>query len=246
LINRYLAAAAIIIVVIFGSYFLNFYVSIEYGLSNDPAIWAQLGDYAGGMLAPCLSFVTIIILIKSLALQNEANTSLKEELKKSEQMEKLKSFEVLFFNMIESQKRLFESFNIEFSSPTGGNFELSGVNAVIAIEDEIAAMRDIGSNEQDICLYLENIDKKDQIFGLSRAFYIMVLSVSDKLSVSNGFSIDDRRAHFQTLVNFTDFAQLRLILICVQFTNYESAKYIRFSNEFKDVIEELKLGFELY
>jgi hypothetical protein len=74
----------------------------------------------------------------------------------------------------------------------------------------------------------------------------MVMVVTDKLSVSNGFSVEDRKEHFQTLVNFTDFSQLRLILICVQFMDYQSSNYIGSSIEFKEIIETLGMGYELY
>ena len=116
----------------------------------------------------------------------------------------------------------------------------------MAIENEIERIRDIGGNDDKVREYLEAIDSQDQIFGLSRAFYIMVMVIANRLSASNGFSVEDRKAHFQTLVNFTDFSQLRLILICIQFMDYQSSKYISSSSEFKRVIEDLGLGYELY
>lgn len=246
MINRYVIAAAIIIAFVFASYFIKFYISLGYGLSNDPSDWAQLGDYAGGMLNPLLSFVSIILLIKSLTLQNEANVSLRNELKNSEKTEKLRSFETLFFNMIESQKRLFESFNIEIQLLEGDFINLSNVEAVIEIENGIENIRSAEGGDEKVREYLESIDTQDKIFGLARAFYIMVMIVNDKLSDSNGFSVEDRKSHFQTLLNFTDFSQLRLILICVQFMDYQSSKYISSSIEFKKVVEELGMGYELY
>lgn len=246
MINRYVISATIIIAFVFASYFVKFYMSLGYGLSNDPAVWAQLGDYAGGMLNPLLSFVSIILLIKSLTLQNEANISLRNELKNSEKTENLRSFEMLFFNMIDSQKRLFESFKIEIQTSDKDFLNVSNVEAVMVIENEIENIRKTEGNDKKVRDYLESIDSQDQIFGLARAFYIMVMVVADKLSDSNGFSIEDRRAHFQTLVNFTDFSQLRLILICVQFMDYQSSKYIASSIEFKGVIEDLGMGYELY
>lgn len=245
MINRYIIAATLFILVVFASYFINFYVVLGYRVSDDSAIWGQLGDYAGGMLNPLLSFIAIVLLIKSLTLQNEANISLRTELQNSEKTEKLRSFEALFFNMINSQKDLFESFIIE-SLTEEGEIQLIGVKAVMKIEDEIEKIRDRGGSDEDVREYLDNIDKSDQIFGLSRAFYIMVMMVTEKLSDSESFSAEDRKAHFLTLVNFTDFAQLRLIMICIQFMSFESTKYLRSSIEFKAVIEELRLGYELY
>ena len=244
-INGYILAAAVLIIAVFLSYFLHFYVSLGYGISNDSAIWGQLGDYSGGILNPLLSFVSIVLLIKSLTLQNEANITLRNEIKNSEKTEKIRSFESLFFNLINSQKNLFESFSIKFESGEE-SVKVGGVKAVIRIEDEIEDMRSKEKNDEEVAAYLEELDENDQIFGLSRSFYIMVLMVTEKLSDSNGFSFDDRRDHFMTLINFTDFAQLRLIMICIQFSDYESCKYIRSSSEFKSVIEEVGLSYELY
>lgn len=246
MINRYVISAALIIALVFSGYFINFYVSLGYDLSNDPAVWAQLGDYAGGMLNPLLSFVSIVLLLKSLTLQNEANISLRNELKNSEKTEKLRSFEALFFNMIDSQKKLFESFRIQMQTAEGESSNFSNVDAVMAIESEIENIRNTEGNDKAVREYLESIDSQDKIFGLARAFYIMVMVVTDKLSDSNGFSVEDRKAHFQALVNFTDFSQLRLILICVQFMDYQSSKYIGSSIEFKAILESLGIGYELY
>jgi len=245
MINRYIISAALIILVVFASYFINFYVILGYEVSSDSALWAQLGDYAGGMLNPLLSFISIVLLIKSLTLQNEANISLRQELKGSEKTEKLRSFEALYFNMIDSQKKLFESFKIDFDDREA-SVQLANIKAVIEIEDEIGRIRDKTSDDSKVQEYLNKIDSYDQIFGLSRAFYIMVIMVHEKLSDSEGFTSKDRKSHFQTLINFTDFAQIRLIMICVQFMKYESTAYLKNSSEFKETIESLGLSYELY
>lgn len=245
MLNRYIISAALIITIVFSIYFINFYIFLGYEISNDVEKWAQLGDYAGGIINPFLSFVSIVLLIKSLTLQNEANISLRNELKNNEKTEKLRSFETLFFNIINSQKQLFESFRIKLHT-ANGIISLTSVEAVIAIENEIERIQEEGGEYEKIQEYIDYIDTHDQIFGLSRAFYIMVLIITDKLSEVEGFSKEDRKAHFQTLVNFTDFAQLRLIMICVQFMNYHSSEYIKSSNEFREVIEELGLSYELY
>lgn len=244
-INGYIIAAAILIALVFLSYFLQFYVNLDYELSDDSAVWAQLGDYVGGLLNPLLSFVSIVLLIKSLSLQNEANRSLRVELKNNEKTEKLRSFEILFFNLIDSQKKLFDTFNIEFER-SGQKTVLLGAQAVIKIEEEVEIIRNNGGTDTQIQDYIEELDKNDQIFGLSRAFYILVTAVFDKLSDVNGFTEEDRRAHFRTLVNFTDFSQLRLILMTIQFMDYHSTRYIRASDEFTKVINELNSGYDLY
>ena len=216
-----------------------------YGVSSDSAVWGQLGDYSGGILSPILNFISIVLLVKSLSLQNEANSNLRSELKNNEKTEKLRSFEALFFNMINSQKELFNSFEINFIKNEAITVK-HGVNAVIAIEEEIERIKSEGDTNGNIRIYLDGIDSSDKIFSLSRAFYVMVKIISDKLSDANGFNIEDRKSHFQTLINFTDFAQLRLIMISVQFMQYSSSEYLKNHHEFISVLGELGISCELY
>jgi hypothetical protein len=245
-IKGYVYAAITLIITVYLIYFVQFYFVLGYEVSNDSADWGQLGDYAGGVLNPLLSFVTIVLLIKSLSLQHEANSSLRKEIKNSEKIEKLRSFEVLFFNLISAQKDLFESFKIKITEENTTSNQLVGTKAVIAIEEKIEAMRKSGETDQEITDYLSDLDEHDQIFGVSRAFYILVMVVTEKLSDANGFSSGDRSAHYKTLVNFTDFAQLRLVMMCVQFMDYEPTKYIRTSHEFTNIVGMLGLSYEMY
>mgnify|MGYP001149450476 CR=1 FL=1 len=114
------------------------------------------------------------------------------------------------------------------------------------MEDEIERVRASGAEADVVIEYIDRIDVDDQIFGLCRAFYIVVLMISEKLKDSDGFSVVDRKSHIRTLVNFTDFSQLRLVILCIQFMEYESVKYMRGNSEFREVIEEVGLGFGLY
>lgn len=239
--NRYMVAAALVMCAVVLSYVIRFIPLHGYEFSNDSAIWGQFGDYVGGMLNPVLSFISLILLIKSLTLQNEANQDLRRELKENEKTEKMRSFSILFFNMIASQKTFLENLNIVF--PSGVK---RGVGAIINVEDTIDDLRAEGKNDDEIREYLEAIDSEDLIFGILRAFYITVKVVSDKLSDSNGFDHRDRRDYFLTLVNFTDFAQLRLIVLSVQFMKYEATKFIRESHEFCSVLDDVGLKLDPY
>jgi hypothetical protein len=178
-------------------------------------------------------------------LQNEANSSLSNELKNSEKTEKTRAFESLFFNMLNSQKELFSLFKFE-TSRGENKVCFVGVEAVIEIEDQIDKVRDNSENDEDIRAFLVTLDSKDQLFGLTRAFYVMVKMITDKLSEENGFTSEDRKAHFLTLINFTDFSLLRLIMISVQFMDYHSTNYLKEHKDFEDIITELNLSYNLY
>lgn len=242
----HMIAAVTLIIIVYLAYIIKFYFILDHGISDSTGTWGELGDYAGGVLNPLLSFISIVLLIKSLTLQHEANSSLKVEVKNNEKAERLRSFEVIFFNLISAQKNLFDSFEMEFLKEDKSKNKLSGAKAVIEIENNIALIRSDNNGRQQVVNYLNQLDDTDQIFGLSRAFYIIVMTVDDRLSNDKQFSMEDRKIHYKALINFTDFAQLRLIMICAQFLNYESAKYLRSSKEFKCVLKELGLNYDLY
>lgn len=243
--NRYVLAAVAAIFLVVVSYAVNFYLFLGYDLSQNTNVWAQFGDFFGGVLNPILSFLALVLLIKSLSLQNEANISLRKELKNNEKTERVKSFESLFFNMISYQKELFESFAIE-TSVGGVSFVLTKVKAVLYIEEKVECLRDNGAEVINVNEYLDDVDADDQIFGICRAFYITVMMVADKLKDSDGFSVFDRKSYLLSLINFIDFSQLRLVVMCIQFMDYESVKYLRSCSEFREVIEEAGLKLDLY
>jgi len=243
--NGYILSAAALIVVVYLIYFLQFYVVLDYEVSDDAAVWGQLGDYVGGVLNPFFGFVTLVLLIKSLSLQNEANRSLRAELKNTEKTEKLRSFEVLFFSLINAQKNLFESFSLDFSE--GGELiRLSGAEAVMKVEADVEEARKSGVDNEKIREYLDDIDKNDQMFGLFRSFYVIVKIIYERLSESEGFSSLERKVHFLSLVNLTEFSQLRMYMMYIQFMDYDSCEYMRTSLEFRNTVEEVGLGYELY
>ena len=227
------------------SYVYHFYYELNFSLSNDPAVWGQLGDYIGGILNPLLSFVSIVLLIKSLTLQNQANKDLKDEIENTKRTEKIRAFESQLFNMIDSQRQAFESFNIQIKNGKKTQKIISS-EAVVHIEDEIERLRDEGGDNAHIKSFIESIDTSDEIYKAIRIFYIMIKMISEKLSDSEGFSRKDRTSHILTLINFTDFSLLRLILIGMQFFDLPPARYLINSNEFNETLKEVGLECGLY
>lgn len=245
MINRYSVAAALLIIAVFASYLFHFYFTLGYGVSNDPAVWGQLGDYFGGILNPALSFISLILLIKSLMLQNQANQDLREEISETRKSERLRSFEVQLFNMLDSQRAALDQFRIEFE--VGGVVEIKyGCDAIIKIEDDVERLRESSDDAGVVARYLKEVDFADQLFGVTRVFYNMVKMISEKLSDSNGFCLEDRSSHYLTLINFTDFALLRLVMISAQFMDYSSTRYLKANDEFNVVLDEVGLSYSLY
>lgn len=225
------------------SYIFQFHYRLDYAISNSPERWGQLGDYIGGVLNPLLSFISIALLIQSLTLQAEANKGLRVEVELTRSTEKLRSFEMQLFNMLESQRVYFDSFKAH-NKTTGAKF--LGSSAVIKIEDTIEAMRAASPDPEIVTKYLERLDSTDKIYSLIRIFCNMTRVIEEKLSSSNGFSAEDRKSHYLTLINFTDFSLLRLIMLYVQFIDNASCHYLKSNNEFNAVLKEVGLGFELY
>lgn len=213
--------------------------------SQGTDVWGQFGEYIGGLLSPTLSFLSIVLLLKSLTLQKAANGDLRKELDSNERTEKLRTLDTLLFNMIQSLKEQLSNLSLNFKE-NGNVLKISGVAAILRIENEIEVMREQNLQNQDIVEWLDELDESDQLYSVVRAFYITVQMVSEKLENRNGFSFLDRRDRLMMLINFTDFAQLRLVLICLQFMSYHSTKYLRENKDFFTVLEELELKLDSY
>jgi hypothetical protein len=243
--NRYVLAVCTCMLIVVGMYVATFFPIFGLNLSNDTAVWGQFGDYMGGALNPILSFVSVVLLIRSVSLQNDANVDLRNELKNNEQTERLRSFSSLFFNMIESQKSLLDDLSIYPEDGSGLPIK-TRVAAIIYVEDEVEWWRANGASDNDISQLLSDLDAQDQFFSILRTFYITVKMIMEKLSDANGFSESDRRDQILTLINFTDFSQIRLILICIQFFKVPAASYLKNNEEFISALKSVKLSVEMY
>nr|WP_216293265.1 hypothetical protein [Delftia acidovorans]MCA1066832.1 hypothetical protein [Delftia acidovorans] len=240
-----LIAASIVLLITTGIYFYHFYGVLSYSISSNTDAWGQFGDYFGGIMNPLLSFMALICLIQSLTLQNQANSDLRVELQQTKQHEKLRSFNLLFFNLIEAQKSQISDFSIK-SPPGPGSQKISGIEAILHLEEKIEGLRQKGASDEQIYEYLKDIDFKDCIFGMLRSFYLATKLVTDRLSDIEGFSATERGSHFQTLINFTDFSQLRLILIATQFMKGPYSEFLTSHSELKQILDLLGLKFDLY
>ncbi|MEQ8185837.1 putative phage abortive infection protein [Marinobacter salarius] len=92
----------------FGVVVLHFYAK-QFGneLSPDQAIWAQFGDYVGGLLGPAFAFLGLIALLITIRIQSKELALSSNELKNSatalsQQSRSLQhqNFENRFFNML--------------------------------------------------------------------------------------------------------------------------------------------------
>lgn len=246
--NNYIKVSLFFILIVFGAYFLYFRLYLGFSLSKDVAVWAQFGDYIGGILNPILTFVSLFLIIKSLnlqrlsnndlseslTLQREANNHLINEMENNRKTEKLRRFESYFFNMLDSQNNSFCDFSIE--SKASGTFK--HFEAVNFILDSIGEFNK-SSNKSKIKSFIENVDCYDKGYGLLRSFYLMINMIITQLSDENGFSIEERFFHFKTLIHFTDFNLLLFLSEYIKYMEYPQCKEIIDNVEFNEAMDQL-------
>ena len=229
--NRVVIAAFLILFITWLAYWYNFGHLLSFQISKSQEHWGLLGDFLGGVLNPILTFLTIVILIKSLSLQ-------KTELDKTKHYEKLKSFESHFFNMIASQKTLFNSFQIIFNVQNVAIIKTSA-SAVITLEDIIITLKDNGKEFVDIQNIVNQYDAEDSIYSVTRTFCVIAKLVKNMLSEENGFTKKDRKDYYEILLNYTDFSLVRLIMIAIKYTDNPQVQSLRGNIEFIDVLKDM-------
>ncbi|MBE4209235.1 hypothetical protein CGI23_23600 [Vibrio parahaemolyticus] len=234
----YIYVASICILVVLGFYAYQFH---DYVLSKDVDDWNQFGGYVGGVLGPTLSFLSFVMLIKSLNLQNESNAALHEESRLNIKNEKLRSFETHFFNLLGAQRESFEYFKLTINGKI-----YSGVEAVRELESAIQDLRAINATVEDITNFIKNCDADEKLYNIQRTFFIVTKTINQKLSDENGFSAEERKAHLETMINFTEFSLLRVVLISMQFLSYRASTLLNENDEFVSVLKELKLPINAY
>lgn len=235
--KKTIVISALLIAVVWGLYFYNF--GWHNGLSMSKEVWGQFGDYAGGVINPLLTFITIILLIKSLNEQQAANQSLIKENIRQEKLDDFKRFESKFYNLIDLQQKGFDSFFI-YSAPNNSTdktiFKLESNFAAKLLEEKVMSMVDAQSSHDEIRMELEKRDTHENLYSIVRCFYLIVRHIDDKLEVKY------RDEYYETLLNLTDVKLLTLICIMVSYYDYDNTKYIRNSkildkDGLKDLIE---------
>lgn len=82
----YVIFGIIIILISLAFYIGNFF---ENTILNDPSDWSNFGSYFGGTVAPILTFLTLIILIKQAKVVQESTIIQVEHLNKSRKIDNI-------------------------------------------------------------------------------------------------------------------------------------------------------------
>lgn len=245
MIYKYTILALLLISVVIGIYVVQFYIILGYKISHNPSDWVDFSDFVGGLLGPLLSFLSFVLLLHSLKQQNKANIILIDEAKNNRKNEKFRVFETHFFNLIDVQRSSFNSFNISMQDVNTCT-EFNHVDGVIKIEDCIQELREKGSSDADITRWLDELDRSEKIYNTVRIFCNIVKVISERLTNDNGFGLGDRRQQYHSLISLTEFSQLRMVLIGIQFIDCPQAKWLKSNEEFITVLKETGLDIDLY
>ncbi|PPX83816.1 hypothetical protein C3D70_13035 [Cronobacter sakazakii] len=225
--NKIKFCCALILAATWCGYYLNF--GIGAGFSEKTEVWGQFGDYVGGVVNPILSFVTIYLLINSIGLQRDSNDNLTREIKRQEQLEEYKKFELRFFRLIESQEESFSRFKICVSQKQddddGAEDDtqiLSGGAAVTFIENCLVTLKEAKIDSERVFKWLDELDEDGSYFSILRRFYLIL-----KLIDANTLAKSERDEMYETLVNLTDIKVISMIAILSMHYDWYVVRYIR-------------------
>lgn len=234
--------AFIVVVIVPIIYFVRFGIVLDLPFSPSQEVWAQFGDFLGGVINPILSFLTILLLLESIKCQNEANNSLTQQLDINKKNEKLKIFENLFFHLINSQREQFSKFRIKVINHNKVE-EIHTVEAVNRIEMLFTEEIECGKDLNELTFLYEQLDEAYGFYDLLRCFCISVSLVKEHLTENHDFNEKDRAFYYEKLINLMEFAHIRLIATSLQFDNGKVTKKLE-EKEFIEICN--KLGLNLF
>lgn len=245
MIKSYVSLALLSIIAVVCTYIVQFYFRLNFVLSDSVSDWVNFSNFVGGLLAPIFSFLSFILLLKSVNLQSQANAQLLKDARTNAKKDSFQTFETHFFSMLEAQRITFDNFKLEIPLNNQSTVFV-GVEGVIQLENYIQQMRNNGASNSQITEMLYDIDSSERIYNTIRIFYNITKMITERLENSQMHSIEERKSQFQTLINFTEFSLLRLVLISMQFCDYPPATYIKNNKEFTEVLIALGLEIDPY
>ncbi|MDR3005635.1 MAG: hypothetical protein LBV14_15555 [Acidovorax sp.] len=231
----------------FFAYTYRFFYDLNYVISSRVEDWAHFGTYFSGILGPILNFLTIILLVYSMDMQLDANKALREDLEENKKNEKIRNFESLFFNMLDRQHSSFSTMNVVLIED-GEDIKYFGSEAVSKIEEIVEGLIGADVSSERIIEIIEKIDSHDGIYSQFRCFYLAINFIEEYLSQGNGFNELERKKYYKALINFTEYSQVRVMAMFLQFMfqRYENVKAVRNNKEFEEVFVDCGLGFDIY
>ena len=129
-INNAIFIALFAFAVVVCSYVAKFYA---HNFSNSSSDWGTFGDFVGGTLNPLLSFLALIILLRTFSMQREELIIQREELKDTKEILKTQSqtqikqqFESTFFALLNVHNQVLADLNYEPPPPSQNDRTIFG------------------------------------------------------------------------------------------------------------------------
>lgn len=109
--------------IVFGAIYFHFFLGVDIpkisiSNQNTAGYWGQLGDFAGGFLNPLLSFLALMAVLKTMALQRAEMQAAQQEAKIATQEQKQQTavyskqmFESTLFGMLEVHAKILNDIN---------------------------------------------------------------------------------------------------------------------------------------
>lgn len=234
MINKIILGIAVFLAaLLIAAYTYYFKFEVGLNLSKNPEHWVWAADFFSGILGTLFTFISVVFLIHTIGLQNKANLILEKDSKDSELKRKMEVFELQFFNLIDAQRAQFEAtiFPLSVHNAESDNRGSKGV----------CLLEDLMEDEDLDCKInlIKQADIEDSIYSTVRSFFVITKTIDKHLSDDNGFSENIRKDYYETLVHFTNFAQLRVILIAMRYTNTYASNSLMNNPLFRKVLVDL-------
>ena len=114
-INNAVSVALFMFAVVVFSYVLNFHRQY---ISDDAGDWGTFGDFVGGTLNPFLSFLALVILLRTFSMQQTELDLQREELKDTKEILRIQTqtqikqqFESTFFSLLAVHNQVLADLN---------------------------------------------------------------------------------------------------------------------------------------
>ncbi|HFI7953403.1 TPA: hypothetical protein ACGSBP_003131 [Escherichia coli] len=201
-------------------YFFNF--DPLNGFPIDKSEWGTFGDFVGGVTNPILTFFTMIMLIKSINLQKEANISIiKQNLhmhevsERQKEIDDLRSFESSFYNLAEVSRREFDALRI-----TGRNKKNYSASDAVTYLESYMINSCKSKNAEELCKQFSIFDNESSmaLFSAVRSFYIL-------FKFTNESCPENHKERYYEIANYTMPVKfLHLVCLAYVFSDWKIIK----------------------
>lgn len=224
------SVAALLILAMWLLYFYQFGYRVPSELSPKQEVWGQFGDFLGGVLNPVLTFITMMFLAGSLRLQAEANTQLIEDSRRNERIEKIRKFEIQFFNLIDLLKTNFDKLTI-----TINDTNYSSTKAVTEIENHLLEMIHEEKTKSELVDFLINLDSNDDVFSATRTLSLLIQKIESQCLEEH------KKEYYALLKGLLSHKFICLIIIYSNYFEWSHLKEIEKSGIFdEDALNEYR------